>query len=625
MTRVFHGTLQEFQYKLRTNALFREMDENYPRVVGHSPGPSERSSWRASLPRLAGALQLAELPDDVHIALEERVPYFGKRMDVCLFGHTEREEPWAVITELKAWGEALATPEGNVCTVIGGGLQAEPHPSEQVHGYHEHIEDFRRAFQGDARLGLASCAYCHNYPGIIPDEGLFHPQFDRIREDSPCFGERDAELLARYLRVRLRGGRGRQVLEAYDERGIGPSKQLIDHAGLMIRQQGVFRLLDEQIPANRKILSAVGSATHSRRKQVILVRGGPGTGKSVIALNALGEILRRELSVNLVTGSAAFTHGMRRILGKRIDALVKFTDYYWDKPLDGLDVLIVDEAHRIRAKSVPRVPTAQRPTISQVEELIRAARVTVFFADENQIISPEEVGEPSVFRETARRLKAHFSEFTLSTQFRCNGSDAYLAWLDDVLELAQDPQGLRLAVPSGFRFRIVDSPDVLVEEVMEHNRARSNSARVLGGWCWEWSDPLPDRLVDDIVIGDFRFPWESKNNRKPPPGIPEAKHWAIDPAGVRQAGCVYSVQGFETGHVGVIVGPDLVRRRGAWLADPKQNYANKLRGQSPAAALPYIKRIYRTLLSRGMESCTVYCVDEETREFLRSRLLPAAT
>ena len=620
MSRVFCGGLEEFQSKLRTNELFAEMDANYPRVVGRSPAPGERNSWRASLPRFAGALQLADLPADVQIALEERVPYFGKRMDVCLFGHTESDEPWTVITELKAWGEATATSDGNVSTFIGGSKQAEPHPSEQVHGYHEHIEDFRRAFQGDDRLGLASCAYCHNYPGIIPDEGLFHPQFDRIREDSPCFGERDAQVLARYLRVRLRGGRGERVLEAYDQRGIGPSKQLIDHAGRMIREQGVFRLLDEQIAANNAILRAVKAATRLRRKQVILVRGGPGTGKSVIALNALGEVLRLNLEVNLVTGSAAFTHGMRRVLGKRIDALVRFTDYYWDKPVNSLDVLVVDEAHRIRAKSVPRVPVAQRPKISQVEELIRASRVTIFFADENQIISPEEIGEPAVFRETARRMGATYSEFVLATQFRCNGSDAYLTWLDDMLELANETQDLKLAVPSGFNFRVVDSPGELVEEVMDHNQARPNSARVLGGWCWRWSDPLPDGLVDDIVIGEFRFPWESKNNKKPPPGIPEAKHWAIDAAGVKQAGCVYSVQGFETRHVGVIIGPDLVRRRGAWAADPQRNFANKLRGKRPEVALPYIKRIYRTLLSRGMDSCSVYCVDEDTREFVRSRL-----
>jgi DUF2075 family protein len=128
-------------------------------------------------------------------------------------------------------------------------------------------------------------------------------------------------------------------------------------------------------------------------------------------------------------------------------------------------------------------------------------------------------------------------------------------------------------------------------------------------------------LVDDIQIGDFHFPWESKNNKRSPPGIPEAKHWAIDPAGVDQAGTVYSVQGFETSHVGVIFGPDLVVRNGTWFAQPEMNYSNGLRKRSPDDALPYLKRIYRTLLSRPMESCSVFWMDAETEAYIASRQL----
>jgi len=537
-------------------------------------------------------------------------------MDACLFGHTPEGQPYSVIVELKGWGEAVATDDGNVKTIIGGGWQEEPHPSAQAHGYHQHLADFRRAYQGSDPLGLASCAYCHNYPGIIPDEGLFHPQFDELRTLTPTFGERDAELLARYLHVRLAGGEGTPVIDAYDRRGLGPSKQLIDHAGQMIEQQEVFRLLDEQLAANNAILRAVRTATKQKQKQVILVRGGPGTGKSVIALNALGEVLRRELKVFLVSGSSAYTHGMRRILGKRLDGLIRFTDFFWDAEPASIDVLIIDEGHRIRAKSQPKVHGHLRPTISQTEELMRAARTVIFFVDENQIIAPTEVGEPALIRETARRLHADYREFTLRSQFRCNGSDAYLTWLDDVLGLADTYQGLELLTPAGFDFKLVDSPHALWAEIEAKNRRAPNSARLLAGWCWPWSDPRPDGLVDDIVIGDFHFPWESKINKRPPPGIPEAKYWAIDPAGVNQAGTVYSVQGFETQHVGVIVGPDLVNRDGRWVAQPQRNFSNNLRRQTPAVALPYIKRIYRTLLSRCMQSCSVYCADEETRDFL---------
>jgi DUF2075 family protein len=255
-----------------------------------------------------------------------------------------------------------------------------------------------------------------------------------------------------------------------------------------------------------------------------------------------------------------------------------------------------------------------------VEELIRAARVAVFFADENQIISPLEVGEPAVIRAAAAAVGARFEEHRLQSQFRCNGSDAYLEWIDDLFEISSS-QGLKLVVPTGFDFKVVDSPHELLAEVHAKNSSSPNSARLIAGWCWRWSPPMPDgSLVEDIEIGDFRFSWEAKNNSRPALGIPKAKWWAVDPAGVDQAGTVYSMQGFESPHVGVIIGPDLVVKRGQWVAVPSHNHSRDLRRQLPEVALPYIKRIYRTLLSRAMDSCSVYCVDEGVRDYIRSRI-----
>lgn len=620
--RVFSAPLEEFQAKLVANELFRDMEARFPAVFGHTVGQREISAWRGSLPRLELALRGAALPGDVHVTLEERIPYFSERIDACLFGHTQDGDPHTVIIELKGWQSARALDSGNVETFLGGAVREKPHPSTQAYGYHRHLEDFRRAFHGDHRVGLASCAYCHNYPGIIPDEGLFHPKFDAIRADTPTFGERDAALLARYLSVRLQRGHGAPVLDAYDRAGVGPSQSLIDHAGQMIREQNVFRLLDDQIAANNEIIRAISRILERQGKQVVLVRGGPGTGKSVLALNAFGELLRRGFErVYVVSGSSAFTHGMRRVLGERLEGQVKFTDSFWNVPPDSVDALLVDEAHRIRAKSQPRVAGHLRPTIPQADELIRAARLSVFFVDENQIISPDEVGEPRLIEASAIRQGARFSAFALSGQFRCAGSVVYLDWLDDLLETAGASRGMKLVIPVGFDFDVVSSPHELLAYVRAANEKKANSARLLAGWCWKWSDPLPDRLVDDIEISDFRFPWESKSGHRPPPGIPEAKYWALDPAGVDQAGTVYSVQGFETDHVGVIMGSDLVVRQGKWVAVPGRNYRSTLRGKSPEVAMPYLKRIYRTLLSRPMRSCRVFSTDYETQAFIASRLL----
>ena len=157
--------------------------------------------------------------------------------------------------------------------------------------------------------------------------------------------------------------------------------------------------------------------------------------------------------------------------------------------------------------------------------------------------------------------------------------------------------------------------------VRARNLAEPNSARLTAGWCWPWSDPRPDRsLVNDIVIGDFAFPWELKSGKRGPAGVPEARHWAVDPGGCEQAGTVYSVQGFEFGHVGVLMGPDLVIRDGRWVAFPRANFRNGLRAKPPEVASIFLRRIYRTLFTRPLRSLRVFSVDAETRAFLRARI-----
>lgn len=353
----------------------------------------------------------------------------------------------------------------------------------------------------------------------------------------------------------------------------------------------------------------------------MLVEGGPGTGKSVIALDALGHAIRKKQTTYLVSGSAAFTHGMRRLLGPELAPLVRFTDFFWNHPENSVDVLIVDEAHRIRTKSQPKVVAARRPKISQLEELVRAAKVTVLFMDENQIIQPDENGNPQQVVDLAANLGIKVIPHHLRAQFRCDGSNDYLWWVDALFDLSSTEGRRPLRSPEAFDLDIMDSPHEVLTWVREKNAAQPNSARLTAGWCWPWSDPRPDRsLVNDIVIGDFTFPWELKNNKRGKPGIPQAKHWAVDPAGADQAGTVYSVQGFEFGHVGVLMGPDLVICGGKWVANPRANRAPALCAKPPEVASIYLRRIYRALFTRPLRSLRVFSVDAETREFLRSQL-----
>lgn len=663
-------SVAEFCRAVKTNRIFSALDEAFA-AAGRWVAPNERHSWQGSLPRLSGALELASLPDSTYIGLEVQVPYYSKRVDAVLYGHDAAGKPFAVLVELKQWSAAELAGDGRLLVGMRGGPVAHDHPSSQVEGYRRYLGGYVKAFHNEPVVRLDCCVYAHNYPGRTG--ALFDSRYSDVMVEAPVFCATDAEALAEFLKARLSHDRGSEIVDRVWREGLAPSTRLVDHASEAIQRQNVFTMLGAQIPAQRSILEAVQRAIRSKSKSIILVEGGPGTGKSVIALDAMGHALRAGLGVRLASGSAAFTHGMRELLGTEAAALVGFTNSFWDVPENSIDLLIVDEAHRIRAKSVPIVKAELRPKISQIEELVRAAKVTVLFMDTNQIIQPDEHGDPADVRALAGRLGIHLSEHTLKAQFRCDGSADYLRWVDALFELDAPraavpvqrygatrqeaasvhwPDGAfstpadrhalldvreptlgypvdvaeivgasRLRSPATFDFDVVDSPHEVLAWVRARNGAQPGSARLVAGWCWRWSDPNKDRsLVHDIVIGDFTFPWELKPGKRGPPGVPEAKHWAIAPGGAEQAGTVYSVQGFEFQHVGVIMGPDLVIRDGRWEANPRANHRNSLRAKTPDVASIFLRRIYRTLFTRAMRSVRVFSVDPETREHLRSQV-----
>lgn len=658
-------SVAEFCHAVKTNRIFTALDDAFA-AGGRWVAPNERQSWQGSLPRLSGALELASLPDSTYIGLEVQVPYYSRRVDAVLYGHDAAGKPFAVLVELKQWSAAELAGDGRLLIGMRGGPIPHDHPSSQVEGYRQYLGNYVKAFHNEPPVRLECCVYAHNYPSRTG--ALFDTQYSDVMLRAPVFCATDAEALAEFLKARLSEDRGVEIMARVRQEGLGPSKILTEQATEAIRRQDVFTMLGEQIPVQRNILRAIKESLRAKSKSIILVEGGPGTGKSVIALDALGQALRSNLGVRLASGSAAFTHGMRRLLGPEAAALVGFTNSFWDVPESSIDLLIVDEAHRIRAKSVPIVKAHLRPKISQIEELVRAAKVTVLFMDTNQIIQPDEHGDPAAVRALASRLGIKLREHRLTAQFRCDGSDDYLRWVDALFELespeaappAQSYVGAKLGTeparvqkkptlpaqldvregtsayaihlsdllevprlrsPATFDLEVFDSPHELLAWVRARNAAEPNSARLTAGWCWPWSDPRKDRsLVHDIVIGDFTFPWELKSGKRGPPGVPEAKHWAIDPGGAEQAGTVYSVQGFEFRHMGVIMGPDLVIRDGRWTAQPRTNFRNGLRAKAPEAASIYLRRIYRTLLTRAMRSVRVFSVDAETREHLRSRV-----
>jgi hypothetical protein len=620
--RLYAGMSNEFIHEAARNQIADRLRDAFFAYYRYNPSPAEVTSWRNSLRAMKDVLDLASLRDH-GILLEYQLPLSSRRIDCMICGRDDENVDQAVIVELKQWERCEpAEPQNLLRSWIGGRQRDVLHPSVQVGQYRQYLEDTHTAFhEGPHPIRLSACSYLHNYL-VGNTDPVRDPKFERVLQENPLFDLDDAEALGEYLRQRLAQGDGRPVLRRVENSRLRPSRKLMDYVATTIRERSPWILLDEQLVIFEKIKSTVHSGLFGRRKQVVIVRGGPGTGKSVLAINLMADLLRDGRNAHYATGSKAFTETLWDIVGHRSRATFKYFNSYGRAQFNEVDVLICDESHRIRETSNSRFLKKElRSSQAQIRELLDAAKVAVFFIDDRQIVRPNEIGSTTHIRQHAEAVGAEISDYELEVQFRCAGSDGFVNWIDNTLGIRRTANVLWDG-GDGFDFRILPSPEAL--ELTIRQRAHDGfTARVSAGFCWRWSEPLPDgTLAEDIVIGNYRRPWDAKpGNWRLAPGIPPASLWATDPNGINQIGCVYNIQGFELDYIGVIWGKDLRYDldRQSWIGD-KSHSADSVVKRSNDKFVDLVKNTYRVLLSRGMKGCYVYFMDKDTERYVRSRI-----
>lgn len=618
--QLYAGSSQQFIDDTFHNRIAEKLRANFFNTMGYEVSSAEVRSWQNSLHHMSSVLQYAGLREQ-GILLEYQLPTTSKRLDCLVTGRDATKDASAVIVELKQWDTtAPSNIEDCVVTYVGGRLRDQLHPSRQAGQYCQYLLDTHTAF-AENQIGLTACAYLHNLQ-FKPDDELFNDRHRQVLNAYPLFAGDQAPDLAQYLSDHVSYGEGLDVLGAIEGGKYRASKKLLEHTAAMIEGQNEYVLLDEQLVVFNAVMDQARKGFRERNKVVILVHGGPGTGKSVIALNLVGRLAKEGYNAQHATGSRAFTENLRRIVKSRAGVQFRYFNSFMDAEPNAIDVLIMDEAHRIREASHNRfTPKSKRTGLPQIIELMNAAKVAVFFIDDRQIVRPGEVGSSELVREAAVQMGSTLLEFDLEAQFRLGGSETFLNWVENTLAIRKTPNVLWDG-SENFEFKIVDSVDDLEHEIRSKQR-EGFSARLTAGFCWPWSDPEPDgTLVPDVQLDGWRMPWNAKpDSGRLAPGIPKSNFWASDPAGIEQVGCVYTAQGFEFDYIGVIWGRDLSYdpRTGKWVADPSQSHDSVVK-RSSERFLELVKNTYRVLLTRGLKGCYVYFMDEDTRNFFRSRM-----
>lgn len=604
------------------------LGDRYRFVFGADAGASERASWANSLKALSDVLLDAGL-GRVEAMLEYRLPLTSKRADVVLAGvHPRSGDASYVVVELKQWSKAEMVPDSDdLCLVPTYGNHAQLHPLRQVEAYCDYLTDFTQAL-ADRSDRLVGIAYLHNarHAGVASLTSI--GSFDSGR----LFTMDDRAEFVDFLRDRFAPADGARAGDVLLSSKVAPSKQLMAVAADEVKNREQFVLLDEQRVAHSLVMRAVGGAREADHKEVVVVTGGPGSGKSVIALSLLGELARRGFTAIHATGSKSFTVTLRKTVGRgttRVQKLFQYFNSFTQADRNGLDVLICDEAHRIRETSNNRfTPAAKRSGKRQIEELLDAARVPVFLLDEHQVVRPGEMGTVAEIDTAARAKGLTVRHVDLNAQFRCGGSRDYEDWVLRLLGLAPGGPTPWTGDPR-FAVEVADSPADLEARLKTHADA-GYGARMTAGFCWPWSDPTPEgTLVDDVVIRGWRRPWNVRGDRAVGP-FPPSQLWATDPAGFGQVGCIYTAQGFEYDWNGVIFGPDFVWRDGRWVANRCESKDTVVARSAPDEFEALVRNTYKVLLTRGMVGTILYSDDPETAEMFRGLVgsrtkAPAAT
>ena len=575
----------------------------------HYTSESEKSSWENSLEYISEVISSSNLPDDCTIILEYNLPISSSRIDLMITGFDEQNNKKVLLFELKQWSKANIVPDSNILLEIsdGNSLRRVVHPAYQVITYRDLLCDYNKYIQDENAL-VIPCVIMHNY---VPDNIINSSLFSKILKDVNMFYKENFNKLVDFINCSFIKGDNGQIINSIDKSEFYPSKKLQDAIKDLMDGKECFNLIDSQMVIYDELLRNIDNSENS----VSIVDGGPGTGKSVIAINLLVEMIKQGKMAQYVSRNTApraiYSYELKGTMNKNsIDNLFKTSGSYTSVDEEIFDCLIVDEAHCLIEKS----GLFNNYGENQIKEIIKSSKHSIFFIDEKQKVHLNDIGTIDEIEKWANIYNKKIYKYSLLSQFRCNNSGNYLDFVDYILGIKNDFEGNI----GNYEFKMCDSPNELKKIIEEKNK--KYKARIIAGYCWNWDKKEIDNSdYHDIKIGDFGISWN----------LGAKQTFAVDDS-INEAGCIHSVQGLEFDYVGIIIGNDLLYKNNKLITDfhnhastdPSFKGIKKLEKEDSLyanlVADKLIRNIYRVLLTRGIKGCYVYCVDESLNSYFKN-------
>ena len=581
----------------------------------------EYISWQNSLQFMRNIVDDNDIDDEVRIAIEYNIPLTSKRVDFIICGADANNNDNVVVVELKQWQKAeVVADDMHYCvkTFVGRNNRIVCHPSYQAYSYACFIRNYSQKVLDDG-INLIPCAYLHNYD---PDfkQTLSNSIYKEWVSEAPFFIRNETEQFSAFVKkyVTRRSSNG-DLLYEIDHGRLKPTKTLQDSLASMVKGNKEFMLLDEQAVCYDMCLKTMAKCKEDGKKRTIVIQGGPGTGKSVLAVNLLMEFINKSLNTCYATKNSAPREAFLSLLThsdakKQVNIKQLFRSPFGlsNVPDNTYDCLIVDEAHRLVKKMY-----GDWNGENQVKECISASLLSIFLLDEDQAVTVNDIGSIAEISKWCRELNSTLkmpAEAKLVSQFRCNGSDAYIQFIDDILQRTEESVTVSL-YELNFDFRIFDSAIELREALREKN-AINNKSRMVAGYCYDWNVKHGRGDYDIMLPDGFKAKWNLEKD----------KIWAINPNSFEEVGCIHTAQGLEFDYVGVLIGKDLkydstsgriITDKQAISKDDKSSGIRSCKNENIVRKL--ILNTYKTLLTRGQKGCYVYCEDKSLAEYIKKK------
>lgn len=617
---VYNATKSQFNSDVILNQISDKILERLKESNIHGGEDAEYRSWQNSLVFMRNVLDDNEIHDDVEVAIEYQIPRTSKRVDFIICGSDNNNKNNVIVVELKQWDKAEKIDNEMLHSVkafTGGGNRMVSHPSYQAYSYAVFIKNSSEQVQ-DEDIGIIPCAYLHNYEEKYLDE-LNDDIYKMWYEEAPFFIKNQVMDLRKFIKKYIsKKSTDGKLLYKIDNGRIRPSKALQDCIVSLMKGNKEFMLLDEQAVVYDMCVKTMKQCLKDMKKRTFIIQGGPGTGKSVLAVNLLKKYITDGLNASYVTKNSAPREAYLKLLSKsdlkkevNIKQLFRSPFGLCKTPSNFYDCLIIDEAHRL-VKQMYGDFQGQ----NQVMECINSSLLSIFLIDENQKITTKDIGSIDEIKYWANELNSRViinEETTLTSQFRCNGSDLYIQLLNNILQIGENVD-IDLA-ELNFDLQIFDNPNDLRDELRKKNQI-NNKARMVAGYCYDW-DVKNHRGDYDIYLEDnFKAKWNLEND----------KIWAINPSSFEEVGCIHTAQGLEFDYVGVLIGQDLRYDDASRLVITdktkisKDDKSSGIKSCGIALANQLIKNTYKTLLTRGQKGCYIYCEDKPFANYIKKIL-----